>query len=104
MICQTVGLQIPMHHFRFSYKEMTENSRQKEKREDIFGGITGNYIEKEGRGLDILTTMQAISPFKAGLGLGVIVLIYGYAKMELSFGLLGFVLCFIAGIVSELFI
>ena len=54
--------------------------------------------------MDILTAMQAISPFKAGLGLGVIVLIYGYTKMELSFGLLGFVLCFIAGVVSELFI
>lgn len=54
--------------------------------------------------MDILTTIQGISPFTAGLGIGVIVLIYGYVKMDFSFGILGFFLCFITGFVSELFI
>jgi hypothetical protein len=51
--------------------------------------------------LDILTTMQTIAPFKAGMGIGVIVLIYGSVK---SFGVLGFFLCLIAGFVVGLFI
>ena len=54
--------------------------------------------------MDILTTMQTIAPFKAGMGMGVVVLIYGSVKMEVSFGVLGFFLCFIAGFVLELFI
>jgi hypothetical protein len=54
--------------------------------------------------LDILTTMQTIAPFKAGIAIGVIVLIYGSVKMEFSFGVLGFFLCFIAGIVVEIFL
>jgi hypothetical protein len=54
--------------------------------------------------LDILTTMQTIAPFKAGMGIGVIVLIYGSVKMEFSFGVLGFFLCLIAGFVVGLFI
>ena len=54
--------------------------------------------------MDILTTMQTIAPFKAGIGIGVIILIYGSVKMEFSFGIIGFFLCFIAGFVLELFI
>ena len=54
--------------------------------------------------MDILTTMQTIAPFKAGIGIGVIIFIYGSVKMEFSFGIIGFFLCFIAGVVLELFI
>jgi hypothetical protein len=54
--------------------------------------------------MDFLTTMQVLEPFKAGIGIGVIVLIYGSVKMEPSFGILGFFLCFIAGLMMELFI
>lgn len=54
--------------------------------------------------MDILTTMQTIAPFKAGMGIGVMVLIYGSVKMEFSFGLLGFFLCLITGFVVGLFI
>lgn len=54
--------------------------------------------------MDIQTTMQTLTPFKAGIGLGVIVLIYGKVKMEFIFGLLGFFLCFIAGVIFEFLI
>jgi hypothetical protein len=54
--------------------------------------------------LDILTTMQTVAPFKAGIGIGVVILIYGSVKMEFSFGIIGFFLCFIAGVVLELFL
>jgi hypothetical protein len=51
--------------------------------------------------LDILTI---ITPFWGGVGIGVLALIYGSVKMEFSFGVLGFFLCFIAGSVFEFFI
>ncbi len=51
--------------------------------------------------MDILTI---ITPFWAGMGIGVIAFIYGTVKMEFSFGALGFFLSFIAGSVLELFI
>jgi len=53
--------------------------------------------------LDIITTMQTVAPFKVGVGIGILALVYGTAKMEWKFGLLGFFLCFLAGIVAQLF-
>jgi hypothetical protein len=54
--------------------------------------------------VDIVTIMQTLSPFKAGIGMGVIVLIYGSKKMEFLFGIFGFFLCLIAGFLYELLV
>ncbi len=53
--------------------------------------------------MDAPTILTAVEPFKAGLGIGLFALIYGTLKMELSFGVLGFFLCLLAGIVAQLF-
>lgn len=53
--------------------------------------------------MDIIAAMQAVSPLKAGAGIGLLVFIYGAVKMEFSFGILGFFLCLFTGILSELF-
>lgn len=53
--------------------------------------------------MDIAAAMLAIGPFKVGMGIGVLILIYGTMKMEWVIGALGFFLCFVAGIIGELF-
>ncbi len=54
--------------------------------------------------MDAPTILTAVGPFKAGIALGLCTLIYGTKKMEISFGVLGFLLCLIAGIVGQLFV
>lgn len=53
--------------------------------------------------MDIATAILAIGPFKVGMGIGVLTLIYGTMKMEWALGALGFFLCFLAGIIGQLF-
>ena len=47
--------------------------------------------------------MLTLEPFKVGTGIGILALCYGTVKMEWSFGLLGFFLCSLAGIIVQLF-
>lgn len=54
--------------------------------------------------MDAPTILTAVEPFKAGIGIGLFALIYGTMKMEFSFGVLGFFLCALAGIVAQLFV
>lgn len=54
--------------------------------------------------MDLITTVQTLAPVKVGMGIGIFALVYGTAKMELRFGLLGFFLCFFAGVVAQLFV
>jgi hypothetical protein len=58
---------------------------------------------KEDHGVDAVAMIQTLAPFKVGIGIGAIALIYGTVKMEFSFGVLGFILCFFAGIIAQLF-
>jgi hypothetical protein len=53
--------------------------------------------------VDAVAAIQTLEPFKVGIGIGAIALIYGTVKMELSLGLLGFFLCFVAGMIAQLF-
>jgi hypothetical protein len=53
--------------------------------------------------VDLVVMIQTLEPFKVGIGIGVIALIYGTVKMEFSFGVLGFFLCFLAGMIAQLF-
>lgn len=52
----------------------------------------------------MITTIQTLAPIKVGTGIGILAMCYGTAKMELRFGLLGFVLCFLAGAIAQLFV
>jgi hypothetical protein len=87
----------------FPIKKCWENADNRN-REKIFLGNSRILFKKEDCGLDLMTTMQTIAPYKAGMGIGVMVLIYGSVKMEFSFGVLGFILCLVAGFVVELFV
>ena len=53
--------------------------------------------------MDPVVMIQTLEPFKVGIGIGAIALIYGTVKMEFSFGVLGFVLCFLAGLIAQIF-
>ena len=53
--------------------------------------------------MDAVATILTLEPFKVGIGIGAIALIYGTVKMEFSFGFLGFFLCFLAGIIAQIF-
>jgi hypothetical protein len=53
--------------------------------------------------VDAVAAIQTLTPFKAGIGIGAIALIYGTVKMEFSLGVLGFFLCFFAGMIAQLF-
>ena len=57
----------------------------------------------EGNEVDVVATLQALEPFKVGIGIGGIALIYGTVKMEFSLGVLGFFLCFFAGVIAQIF-
>lgn len=59
---------------------------------------------KEESHVDAPAILTAVEPFKAGIGIGLFTLIYGTVKMEFSFGVLGFILCAVAGIVAQLFV
>jgi hypothetical protein len=52
--------------------------------------------------VDPVAVIQTLEPFKVGIGIGAIALIYGTVKMEFSFGVLGFFLCFLAGMIAQL--
>ena len=58
---------------------------------------------KEDHGVDAVAMILTLQPFKVGIGIGAIALIYGTVKMEFSFGVLGFFLCFLAGMIAQLF-
>lgn len=58
---------------------------------------------KEDHRVDAVAMILTLEPFKAGIGIGAIALIYGTVKMEFSFGVLGFFLCFLAGMIAQLF-
>lgn len=51
----------------------------------------------------MMTSIMTGEPFTVGIVIGVVAFIYGTRKMEFSFGLLAFFLCFFAGIVADLF-
>ena len=53
--------------------------------------------------MDAVAAILTLEPFKVGIGIGAVALIYGTVKMELSLGLLGFFLCFVAGMVAQFF-
>jgi hypothetical protein len=53
--------------------------------------------------LETLASILTLEPFKAGIGIGAIALIYGTLKMEFSLGALGFFLCFLAGLIAQIF-
>ena len=53
--------------------------------------------------MDAVAMILTLQPFKVGIGIGAIALIYGTVKMEFSFGVLGFFLCFLAGMIAQLF-
>lgn len=53
--------------------------------------------------MDAIGAILTLEPFKVGIGIGAIALIYGTVKMELSLGVLGFFLCFIAGMIAQIF-
>ena len=53
--------------------------------------------------MDAVATILTLEPFKVGIGIGTITLIYSTAKMEFSVGVLGFFLCFLAGMIAQLF-
>jgi hypothetical protein len=59
--------------------------------------------DKEDHEVDAVATILTLEPFKVGIGIGAIALIYGTVKMELSLGVLGFFLCFLAGMIAQLF-
>jgi hypothetical protein len=65
--------------------------------------VARNTLDKGDFGVDIAAAMLTIGPFKVGMGIGILILIYGTMKMEWALGALGFFLCFLAGIVGELF-
>lgn len=53
--------------------------------------------------MDVVASMLTLEPFKVGIGIGAITLIYGTLKMEFSVGALGFFLCFLAGMIVQFF-
>jgi hypothetical protein len=53
--------------------------------------------------VDVVATILTLEPFKVGIGIGGIALIYGTVKMGFSLGVLGFFLCFFAGVIAQLF-
>jgi len=53
--------------------------------------------------VDIVATILTLEPYKVGIGIGGVALIYGTVKMEFSLGVLGFLLCFLAGTIAQLF-
>lgn len=59
--------------------------------------------KQEEHGVDIVATILTMEPFKVGIGIGGIALIYGTVKMEFSLGVLGFFLCFFTGVIAQIF-
>jgi len=53
--------------------------------------------------VDVGAMILTMEPFKVGIGIGAIAMIYGTVKMEFSLGVLGFFLCFFAGVIAQLF-
>jgi hypothetical protein len=53
--------------------------------------------------VDPVAMIQTLEPFKVGIGIGAFALVYGTVKMEFMFGVLGFFLCSLAGLIFKLF-